>query len=509
MPERNWAEINKQLEGITRQLSQGAGTARAMQDLLHSQNKDLGSVTGLLPEADDFTGGGLIDRPGEMPHLLGRSREMMKMTGKSYEDFSSKVRGGAWVAQKMGLGRAFGINTTLSSASFGESWAGQAGTQGFGGLGRAQAEELDQRLRLSAANSSTANMLGATAKMAEAGLIKGLDLKTKQGQEALANMATMNQQQWFQTMQQHGVSAATASTFLGARGANQEAISRHGLQDVVRGIQGQQVRQIMSDTMAGGAMGNLRQSGLDMGTAGGISQVIGRSMTQEIERLQRTNPELLSDASRAGERNKALMDATKRDLAKLGIRAPEQVLNQAVASAYHTMENRIQQDSRLSQFGNVSGLVAMNRPDILASAAERSREAGRRGDLANRAGGTMSTDIIRSISGQIQRAKKGDDLIGIAATALGGIKREELEKRLGGKEEAKKILEDLRTSKDPSLKEQRGTARGGTDGAHGSGTGGGPPQGPNRLTLDGKLDMKTGAISGEASTSATPNNRNK
>jgi hypothetical protein len=460
----------KRIAGKMKEMS---GAVRAMQDIF-GQDAPMSEI---FKGLDRLTQGGLASMsPGQVRDTVRRMHALSAKTGMSMEAIADMGERGGQMAQAIGLNRAFGVQSAQSSTAFGQAFASLAGTQGFGGLSRKEATDLDQRLRTAAAGSAQGNALGAIANMAEQGLLKGIDTSTDAGRAKLQGLlkqtAGMNREQMSQFVQQQfGVSGATVGTFMANRGANQGAAFRAGVADIVREGQAGEVNKMMT-------------SGLSAGFGGGErGQAIGAAMTEIINSM---DPEMLNNPKNFAKRNQMIKEA----LAARGMRASDEEIAQAFAS----LEHRIQSNPALRQFGGLGGLVAMNRRDVVRQGAKNLEQADKAGRAASATAHLGGADPLRRITDALRNAKEGDDLWKIAGEALGGVSKEEVEKALGP--DADKILKGLVGGEKKPGGDTK--APGGGAAAPGGGGGGGaaPTGATQTIRITGTLNTRTGEVSG-------------
>lgn len=260
--------------------------------------------------------------------------------------------------KRAGFGPEIGVATAAQSAGFGQAFQSLGG----GGLTSAQARQLDQELRLSAAKSPMANMLGAAMAMSEAGMFQGNGpLSALSGndptkrQQMLTQLAHLNPAQFVDTMRKAGVDPATSAKFLGAQKDNREQIARHGIQDIVRMGQGQEIHAMMIGVMTDAFSGGLKQSGVhNSKERRALAMGAGQALQAEMVAMagEKLTPE---------QRDQRLAAAAQRALPGVD----QKTVQQLTAGAVHSMEEQVRADPNLQRFGNVQGLLDMNRADIL------------------------------------------------------------------------------------------------------------------------------------------------
>lgn len=321
--------------------------------------------------------------PGQVMEMYMRTtQQAVQRSGMTYNELFQMGRVGGQVGAQLGFDPLIGAATAFQSAGFGQAYQRLAGQSS---LTAAQARQLDQELRLSAANSPMANMLGAAMSMSEAGLFKGAGMANVGGQnvnlgaltgndptkrqEVLAQLARLSPAQFVDTMRQVGINPDTASQFLGAQQANKDQIARHDIQNIVRAHQGMEVRGMMAEEMGGAFTGALRHAGVnDPRARRAMSMNAGAAIQAELERLS-SDPNARNMTPE--ERNKRLATAAQRALPGMD----PAMVSQLTAGAVRSMEEKIRSDPNLQRFGDMAGLLNMNRGDIIGQGAANANAA--------------------------------------------------------------------------------------------------------------------------------------
>lgn len=440
------------MERTKDRLKQMSGAVRAMQDIFGESGRGDAPMQEIFAALDKVTQGNLSNMsPGQIQGIVRRMHALSHLTGSTMGEMTAMSDRGAAMAQSVGLDRQFGISTATSSSAFGQGWTNMTGPQGFGGLNRESATALDQRLRTAAAGSATANRMGATVKMAEAELIPGLNLSTEgfdhqdpavreaaqrryaanqtKLQGLIKQSGNMTPQQWQSFMQSQGVTGGVASNFLASREANQEAILRYGLQDQVREAQGMEVGKLMSNVLGGGSRATLRRMNMNPQASAQASRIIGDTIRDTLVGM---NPEYLADPTKAGERNNFIRQRVQAALRARGINLPDAAVNEIVANSLQSLDQRIRSDPNLKQFGNISGLISMNRGDVLQQGRGNLQAADQAAEQASRTAGIGQAPPIARASDAIQNAKPGDTIGSLLGNILGGVDPERIKKALGG-----------------------------------------------------------------------------
>ena len=420
---------------IASQMRSMSGAVRAMKDVFGDMGKSDAPMQEIMETLDKVTQGGLATMdPSKMQNTVRRMHALSHMTGQSFETVAGMAAQGGAMAQASGLNKQFGLSTATSSIGFGQAFANMAGPQGFGGLSRQEATNLDQRLRTSAAKSAAGNRLGAVANLAEQGLLSGIDTNTAEGkkalQELMTNAAGMKPAELNKMLQgRFGLDNKTITGFMGAAAANEGALLRADGQDIVRGEQHRETNKVMEGGMRGAVMTSLREvPGVTPEKANQASQVVAKAMREALFSM---DPAVLNDPTRSKERNAVLEAAARGALAAQGIDVPEPKLKQLVATAYTKMENLVKTHPALRQFGNVGGVVALNKKAILQQGAANKAGADQMANAANAVAGVGQGGVIERIADALNGAKPGADLGKLLGQAAGGIPIEQIQERLG------------------------------------------------------------------------------
>ena len=322
--------------------------------------------------------GGMM--PGQnMEMFMRTTQNLSKMNGMTYNELLQMGRVGGSIGGQMGFDQHIGAATAMQSAGFGAAFQGMGG--GSSGITGAQARQLDQELRLSAAMSPMANMLGAAMAMSEAGLLQGksvngINLSALSGkdptkrQETLTNLAKMNPAAFVDMMAKAGVNPNTSAQFLGAQQANKDQIARHGIQDVVRGQQRDEVRSMLAQEAGDAFAPALKGMGLNQRERRVASMKAGDALQEAMMNMAADPKQQNLDPAL---RNKKLAEAVSRAVPGM---PPDQV-QQITAGAVRNMEERVRADPALQKFGNLQGLLQMNRGDVLGAGARAASDAER------------------------------------------------------------------------------------------------------------------------------------
>jgi hypothetical protein len=376
------------------------------------QNQELKQLMNLM---NNLTQGGLTTMsPDQLQFYMNRMGWLSHRPGQDFTEMAGMIQGGGQAAGAMGLNKQFGLSTALSSVAFGHAWADLAGRQGFGGLSREDAVSLDQRLRLSAAGSMQGNMLGAIANMGEQGLLQGIDTTTPDGKRKLQGILRqaggMDRSQIQNMLGGMGVNANTVNRFFMSKEANQGASFRNGVADIVRGQQFREVDKVMDNAMAASVQGMLQQGGMNQHGAGQAGQLVAKAMREALTKM---DPEILNNPDKIRQRNAILKNAAQGALTQAGIKMPDNVLGQMVAGAVTNLEQRVKNNPALRQFGDLGGLVAMKRDNILQRGQNNLAKADKDGEAMGKEAG-QQRNLIRKIVDAVGAQGPGGGLDDVA-----------------------------------------------------------------------------------------------
>jgi hypothetical protein len=420
------------VERVAGRLKEMSGAVAAIRDLFGANGRPNAPMEEIFNGLEALTQGGMhwMDG-GRLEMNVRRIHAMSRNMAGGVERYSQLARHGAGLAEHAGLDRSFGVQTAQSAMAFGSVF-GMAGTQGFGGLSRDEATVLDQQLRTAAAASPMANAMGALMSMHEQGLIKGgpaaqlVQAIQSRDPAAMAQLSNMTPQQLMQVMQQSGVGGAVASTFLNAKDANQEAVHKHGLGDLVRGMQGQgEIANFMRNQLQAGMMGVLGEAGISNEEQATILPAAAEAARQALMNMP---PEMLANPTvRDGQgltRNDRVQQAVAAAIGPQAVARLGPKIQEVVAAAIRQMEGAVGRHPTLKKFKNLSGVVAMNRGDIQAAAHAELGRADREAEVASLMAGLGQGTPISRLVDAVANAGPNANLGQIALQALGGVDKQ-------------------------------------------------------------------------------------
>lgn len=384
--------MNQGMGGVAGNLQQWSGAMSAAQNAFGQMGNANPSTPQMMDLLQGMTSGGLSSMsPMQVEMMTRRAMNVGGAAGMNPGQMMGVIGTGGQLAQSMGLDRTFGAQLGTSSVAFGQAFGRAGGGGGFGGLDREAATGLDMRMRAGAAKSQTANMIGSLIAMRQAGV---LDKDTPAGMMADAAMSGnvdafkgMTPGQFMAKMKDSGVDAGTARQFMNARESNQEQIAQFGIQDKVRGMQGGELDKFAERALST----SLRVGGLGAGDARNASSVIN----EELKNMSKMDKGLLTDPDRAKERNMILAS-------KLGMAGIDMNQDQ-LAKVAGTAVRNLQGVAARSNFGNLAGMIDMNRGDIHEEQGRGVAAADQKA-LAQKAGAAVGQgDFMQRVVQAVQR----------------------------------------------------------------------------------------------------------
>ena len=413
----------------------------AMRDVFGANGKSNASMKEIFDGLNSITQGSSHWMSGDsMGTMVRRVQGLSRNVQGGLERYNALSRQGGALAGMVGLDNAFGMQTAQSSMGFGKAFGQMAGRQGFGGLSMDEATASDQQLRTAAAGSGEANALGAFIDMANQGLFKhgsqalalandltGTDVAKKKA--AMAHLASIPPGDFVNNLQgmatASGASDTTVSNFFNAGAANQEAVFRHGLGDVIRDLQGPgQINSMLNSSLQSGMMGIMgeRFNGQEM------QQLLPVAADAIRQTLQNMDPEVRSDPKKVAQRNALLIKAVSDAIGPDNVKRLGDKMNELVSSAVRSAEAMVANDpTQRKLFKNLSGMLTMNSRAVLDGGKQEVAKADKDGeDASKKAAINEDDDWIRRLSETVAGAGPDTDVTELIAKALGGVDPREL-----------------------------------------------------------------------------------
>lgn len=446
MAERGMLSGATNVDQISRRVRDMSGAISAVRDLFGANGRPNAPMRELFEGLEQLTQGSASwMNPAQMQMQIRRVQALTRHTAGGLQQYLNLHRLGGAVANQLGVHQAFVGQSSEAATAFGIAFGSSAGQQGFGGLSAGEATQLDQRLRLSAANSNQAHAFGALMSLAENGQIQGVTRGANgrlvvtgnsaaanlvrailsRDQQTLSQYAGMTTQQMAGVLQQSGVSAATASQFLSAGTANAEQIHQYGIANLVRGNQNMgEIRTAMNSGLQAGMVGVLRERGF---SAPDIQQFAVKAADAARRALMTMSPDVRSDPSKREERNRIVAEAISREVGpEAAARLGPDGLRSLVASSIRSLEGMIGRDPRLQQFANLNGLISMMSPTVQSEANATQQNAASEGNLSSAMSGLGQGTPLSNVMFALGSAGPGTNIQQIIAQALGGVNSQEV-----------------------------------------------------------------------------------
>jgi hypothetical protein len=413
------------------QVQNWSGAVASVRDLLQAHNRPAANMTEIFNLIEDLTqGAGTNMNPGHVQMMIRRAHQLSRNVPGGLDRYINLLRQGGRSAQEAGLDRSFGASTAAMSMAFGNAFAQRAGRQGPGGLTRDDAESLDMQLRHAAAASPMANMLGAVMALKTAGKITA-GSPADQIATAVANrdmtrlselVINLRQPQLRQLLEESGVSPALAGQYLRATDANQAFVQAHGIDNLVRQLQGQgDIARLMRSGLQSGMGGVLREAGLNRSEITMAQRLASEAARQALmgmdgELLSSTEPEMVHRKS--GIVAEAIGSALPPDLhARIG----DAKIGDLALAAIRGLEGSIQRNPGLRRFRNLAGVVSMHSGEVVAQANEEVRRASAEARIADLTSGLGQVPMAARLFQTIATAGPDTNLREVISQVLGGV----------------------------------------------------------------------------------------
>jgi len=475
---------------ISSRLKNLSGAVSAMRDIFGDMGRPNAPMRELINGLEALTQGGLASMsPGAMETMVRTTQALARRSGLGVQGMLGLQAQAANMADAMGLDRSLAVQATQASAAFGTAarQTQRLDIPTFGGLTAEESTLLNQQLQVQSAGSQTTNMLAATVRMLNEGMI---DPDTEAGRMAQALMAdpnattwvdangevrsmAMNNAEWVRLMRESGANESTARAVLGDQYMNQRETRNFSLQQAGRNMQ----REVDLDWRMRNTFANslftqftsqemtdlLDQRGvIDRGEIGRLQMGMAERMTEAFfnmdaatvrdaqarnDAMARAAQDALEAEVRAAGGDDADVQAA---LDQLGPEDPETGLRQGSremgVAMLAGMGQRIRTDRNLQGYKSIVGLWQMQNPLTLQAQAAEMAEAETEGRMRTAFSRMGRAGPIQRLIGEIQRAGPDTTFGEIIARVGGGIPEEELARLedgpIGGLMAAQRAFDD-------------------------------------------------------------------
>jgi hypothetical protein len=304
----------------------------------------------------------------ELEEFIGRVEASANRGGMSYYEALTFGEAGSRVAKQQGFGKEAGKRITEQATGFRKAFSDMVSSKATSLTGK-EAGALDAELRVAAANSDLANSLGALVGLAGKVELKGKidargklinlkDLKSedpKVRKAAIEALSRLGTEELAGELEKVGVSSPMWKAALADTKANKEQIGKNDIQDAVRERQGIEVQSLISNQMVDAIIPTLKAQGI-------------ADPRQRREMAMQVGDIIQMEIAKASKAEGATPEKVQKSVANAVVKAigvsPDRAQDIA-AKAMQRGEDLIKADPSLAGFKDLTGLVSINRQDIL------------------------------------------------------------------------------------------------------------------------------------------------
>lgn len=403
-----------------RKIKDMAGAVSAMRDIFGDMGRADAPMSELINGLEALTQGGMskMDR-SRVEKLVRDTQQLAKMTGVGIDAVFAMQAAAGQMAEGAGLDRSFAPGAVSGSLAFGMAYGQLESGTSWRKMNKEQMMALDQRLRLQAAGSETANQAGAIMRLGDQGLLSGpakdLYNRIRAGDSQAIDYRTPGD--FIKLLTDSGISAGAAQAAMLAGKANQESVQKYNLADPVRARQAEiDIRSIVGSTVGQGVMATLNDR--ERGFGGKITDTITQAL-MAMKGETRDDPTKRLDA---------LTGAVASALGARGLEAfganPEarqRRLREIIETGYATADDTIQRTPGWDQYQSMNNLLAANSPEIMKRASRIQAQASIRAGMARALSGLGQQGPLRRIIDELGR-DGNKDFSTLAARFLGGTR---------------------------------------------------------------------------------------
>lgn len=453
-PEAQQQLRNFDAKKVASKLKDLSGAVSAMRDIFGDMGKPNAPMSELINGLNALTQGGLASMSGQqLEQTVRKTAVLARNSGMGIDAMMGLMAGAAQRADQMGLDRQFVMGATQGAVSFGQAFRalGQGDVAAFKRMDAEGMTVMDQNLRLNAANSPMANMLGATARAVQSGMTtKDSDAErlmraVRSGQKSFTSVAgkevdisTMAQspEQFIQMLQASGLTAAHAGQLLGATQANQEYVVKEdlGISNFVRKSQGAvDVDPVLRATAAMSINPALAAAGFNERE----SEALTGKMSEAVrETLRGMDPR---DRDKDPRRRNMLLAVKMRDsmgedaymrLGKSEEERQRSLLGMAEATVTN-LDETVAGDPALSAYKNHRNLLDAHRETLLRQADNQSATAQFEASVQSAFSGLGQMGPMRRLAESLVNANSDTGVGDILGSFFGGVKQSDINNAMG------------------------------------------------------------------------------
>jgi hypothetical protein len=463
-----------QAQTISRRLKNLSGAVSAMRDIFGDMGNPNAPMREIVQGLEALTQGGLASMaPGQLEQVVRTTRNLAETSGLGMQGMLGLQAQNANLADQLGLDRTLAVNATQQSAAWSTA-ARQTQRLDQPVFGRLTAEEqtlLNNQIQMGGMASQTGNMVGATVRMQQEGIVTAGTDADLLAQAIMAGRTewtdsggkrrsvAMSNAEWAKVMTSSGVARGTAESVLSDRYMSQEyirdfqlggltrqlqrevdiaprvantysdamgtQINQQGVGDVLRARMGMTGDDINKLTNAAAADAAQRMLDLDAGTVNNkqklnmaMARIAEETISAQVRARGGTDADVQAALDAMGPVNQ---DGVRQGSLEMGIAMRAE------------LDSRIQYDPNMSGYRSSTGLWQMqNRATVTQQRAQiaEAQTTGRMQSAMSRVG--RHGPIARLI-GEMQGSPEDRSLGEIFANIMGFVPAEELElTALGG-----------------------------------------------------------------------------
>lgn len=439
-------------ERIKGTLKKYTGALAAMRDIFGDAGKQNSTMGELINGLQQLTNGSLSQLPpGQVEKMVRTLSNVAKNSGVGMEGAMFLMSHASQQANGLGLNQAFTTDMVTGAMAFrqahGESGMGSANMWGLSDVDKLMQRDIN--LRAGALDSPLANQMAVGMRIADtlgAGTFKEGSQAAqyiqaiKIGKNKMANGQSINMEEdEFVKMlvRDSGgtISESQARGMIESRQVNQEYISKHGIGEQVRRMQGtEDVQPFMQESMSAAIGGQMRDLGIDNDVAATAAAKAATDSLGKMSATQMANPRIR--AARMGAAMEAELSKDPKMKAKLDELAKtpgakERFLAGMAENAWGTADSEMQSEFHTS----AADALATTNSATMERTSEGIAKATVQGMMQSAMSGVGVGTIISKVTEALQSGDLENDpeaLTKVLTSALGTDKKEVAEKFVAG-----------------------------------------------------------------------------
>jgi hypothetical protein len=411
---------------ITERVKSLSGAVAAMRDIFGDSGRPNAPMRELIEGLNHMTQGGLTNlSANRLEQTVRTTSALTKLTGMSLDNIAGIGVGAAEYAQQLGMSRLFGPDVAMGAAAFGHAVGASGGpaSPNFFAADRDKLTLMDAKLRVQAAGSEQANVMGAVTRLVTRMQDQNIDIggaaqayseAVKAHQTTFVDPSTgksrsvfMSREEGVQILQDSGIDRTTAMGYMRDRTANQETIHEHSLQDLERQAQSGEITKFMGATFAGTISQKIR----DRPGGREASRRVGDAIAMAFSG-QGDDGLSVSDFHDTKKRNAKVMEILRRELSASGINLSNTELAAMAENVSGHGEHAIKRSRAYSGFGSMVAAFDANRPDTIAAGDRTRAEAHANGVIRSAMAGIGQAGPLRRIMDLVAGGTSGSSAIG-------------------------------------------------------------------------------------------------